>query len=76
LRGDTSRLRSSGTTGWTRHEVILVVPPDLVHLRAVVEFHRAGKPWVDDARLELLPGPQQPVNAPDLFGATNLDFEQ
>lgn len=46
----------TGTTGWERHVIEVLVPADAEHLSVGATLEGPGKAWFDDARLELVTG--------------------
>jgi len=45
-----------GTTGWTRHECVLWVPPEAEWLLFGLLLHGAGAAWLDEVVLEAVGG--------------------
>lgn len=64
LAFDNMQLRAiSGDTEWTRHEVVLDVPPGSAGILFGAWLHGAGEVWIDDVRLETV-GPEVPPTVP------------
>jgi len=67
----------TGTTGWTRYEVVLNVPPDSVKIAFGFLLIQAGKVWGDDFKLEQVDAtiPSTASAAPQLpKEPVNMDF--
>jgi len=69
----------TGTTGWTRYDIVLDVPSDSVDIAFGFLLTRGGKVWGDNFRLEKV-GPTVPVTSAAAAAVlpkepVNIDFE-
>ena len=53
-----------GTTGWTRHEVVLDVAPNAVQVAFGILLGGNGAAWIDDAKVEAVPN-SVPTTVPE-----------
>jgi hypothetical protein len=68
-----------GTTGWTRHNIVLDVAPEATFISFGILLRGVGQAWIDDLSLETV-GKDVPLTGQALSGAprkkpVNLDFE-
>jgi hypothetical protein len=70
----------TGTTGWTRHEIVLDVPSESMDIAFGFLLTQGGKVWGDNFRLEKV-GAEVPVTSPATAATVlpkepvNIDFE-
>lgn len=69
-----------GTTAWTRHEVVLDVPPNAKNLAFGILLDGTGAAWIDEVGFEVVDKRVATTGMPagEEFAAepTNLDFEK
>jgi hypothetical protein len=67
-----------GTTGWTRHEVVLDVADSATLIALGVLISGPGTAWLDDVKFEIaptaIPTTGHKVDKPVMRGPANLDF--
>ncbi|HMK36484.1 MAG TPA: hypothetical protein VK463_15530 [Desulfomonilaceae bacterium] len=72
---DMPERRMTGTTGWTKYDLVLDVPKEAQKIAFGFIFSGKGQAWIDDFSFQSVVG-NIPVAAPDsLEGPVNLGFE-
>ena len=68
-----------GTSGWTRHEIVLDVAPEATFISFGILLSGAGQAWIDDLSVDVVgkdvPLTGHALGAPPPKKPVNLDFE-